>query len=208
MSIPTRPAGAGDSPDFLSTDHVADRAREGDVSSRDELFRRVAPSLYAWARLHIRGGLKQRLDAEDVLQEVAYRTLSGFENWDVQKGSFRAYAFGIAKNVLKRAFDRLARDPLAGGLGAGPVSGMRAIVDTATTLTRAAARDESLRRFVDELERLPDDDRRLMLHRGLEGLAHEDVARLLQVSTDAVEKRWQRLCERLRCDARFQTLVA
>ncbi len=209
MSFPTRPAGAGDEPGPFSTDHIAHRARSGDQASCDELFRRISPALYAWARLHIRGALRQRLDPEDVLQEVACRTLSGFSGWDEAKGSFRAYAFGIAKNVLKRAFEHLARDPRSPiAKDTSPSNVDPKWIDTATTLTRAAVRDESLRKFVDSLELLPDDDRRLMLHRGLEGLSHDDVARLLRISTDAVEKRWQRLCERLRGDARFQSLVA
>ena len=35
-----------------------------------ELYRRVAPAVYAWANLHIHRALRSTLDPEDLLQEV------------------------------------------------------------------------------------------------------------------------------------------
>lgn len=206
MESAKRPAEVESSPAATRTDEIASLARSGDPNSLQALFERVSPALYAWARLHLRGPLAQRLDPEDVVQEVAVRVLSGFERWNPEAGAFRAYAFGIAKNVLRQALERMAREP-SRGVSLPPRS-PSVVTDTATTLTRAVCRDESLRLLVDEIEQLPDDDRRLLLHRGLEGLPHETVAEALSITLEAVEKRWQRLCDRLRHHPRFQSLVA
>lgn len=202
-NLPAVPDGNG-----LPTDLVAGLAQLGDAESCNALFRRVAPAVYAWARLHVRAPLRARLDPDDVLQEVSCRAFANFAAWDRAKGPFRAFVFGIAKNVLRKALERLAREP-AGARVAPHTSGVGPeVLDTATTLTRAIARDDSLLRLVEQIERLPEDERRLLLHRGLEGLGHEEVARLFGTSTETVKKRWQRLCERLRQEPRFQEIVA
>ncbi|NUP96163.1 MAG: hypothetical protein HUU28_08365, partial [Planctomycetaceae bacterium] len=48
----------------------------------------------------------------------------------------------------------------------------------------------------------------LLLRRGLEGLAHEDIARELGITTDAAIKRWTRLRERLATAPRFVQLAS
>jgi RNA polymerase sigma factor (sigma-70 family) len=69
--------------------------------------------------------------------------------------------------------------------------------DEATSVSRRAARDEGLRRFIDRLQDLDDADRRLLLYRGLEDLSHAEIGGLLHLSRDAVEKRWQRLQKKI-----------
>lgn len=190
------------------TDSLARVARGGDEASCDLLFRRIAPAIYAWARLNVRPPLRVRIDPDDVMQEVACRALASFASWDPRRAPFRAFVFGIAKNVLRKALERLAREPAASGVASSSEQLERDVLDSATALTRALARDESLLRLMDNVERLPDDERRLLLYRGLEGMSHDEVARLLAVSPDAVAKRWQRLCDRLRAEPRFLELVA
>jgi DNA-directed RNA polymerase specialized sigma24 family protein len=84
---------------------------------------------------------------------------------------------------------------------------MADLPDDATAVTRAVARDEGLLRLVEDVRALPDDDRRLVLLRGLEGRSHEEVAVLFATTPDAIAKRWQRLCARLRDRPRFAELV-
>ena len=58
------------------------------------------------------------------------------------------------------------------------------------------------------MDALPEDERQLLLFRGLEGLTHAEVATLLAVTPDAVAKRWQRLCDRLRNEPRWADIIA
>ena len=67
-----------------------------------------------------------------------------------------------------------------------------------TTISRRVRRDEALTAFVDHIATLDETDRGILLHRGLEGLEHTEVAELLDLSAAAAMKRWQRLRDRLR----------
>ena len=67
-------------------------------------------------------------------------------------------------------------------------------------------RAEVLRTFIARVESLDEEERRLLLLRGLEGLEHEDIARELGISSAAVAKRWQRLRDRL--GAEFDSLLS
>lgn len=176
--------------------------------SFDVLWAEAAPRLYAWAVLHLRPAVRRRLDPEDVLQEVACRAYAQFAQFDASRGPFRAWVFGFARNVLSEGMRRLTS--MKGALPGGSLStGMLAdLPATTTTLSRAVARDESLAKFVTRLEALAEEERRLVLFHGLEGMSHAAVGELLQVTPDAVAKRWQRLCERLRDEPRFAELVA
>lgn len=200
--------GAGGSP-RPSTDHVAIAARAGDRAAFDVAYRRVAPALYAWARLRLLGPLRSRFDPEDLVSEVTLRALEGFDSWDEKKGAYRAWLFGIARHVLRKALERAAREAPACGREGGTRENTFALLPAETTaITRAVVRDETLDRFVRVLESLPEEDRRLLTLRGLEGLRHEEVATVMNASPDAVAKRWQRLRERLAADSTWLDIVA
>lgn len=190
-----------------ATDVVAHHAIADHAGARDELFRRIGPAVYAWASIHLRGSLRTRFDPEDLLQEVACRTLASLQSWDPTKGPFRAFVFGIAKNVLRKGLERLARDPTHGAPDS-PANFGQEVQDPATSLTRALARDDAFQRARERIEALSDEDRRLLLHRGLEGLRHDRVAELLATTPDSVMKRWQRLRDRLREEPRLLDLLS
>lgn len=190
-----------------ATDVVAHRAIADLAGARDELFRRIGPAVYAWASIHLRGTLRTRFDPEDLLQEVACRTLENLKSWNAAKGPFRAFVFGIAKNVLRKGLERIARDPTHSE--DHPASKFaHEVEDPATSLTRALARDDAFQRARERIDALSEDDRRLLLHRGLEGLRHDHVAELLGTTPDSVMKRWQRLRDRLREEPRLLELLA
>lgn len=175
----------------------------------EELWSEAAPAVCAWVEIHVREGLRSQLDPEDALQEIAFRAFDGFERFDPSSGPFRAWVFGIARNVLYRALQRVGRAAVG---SAPPGRGFDTeqwgrLPDTTTSITRRVARSEELVRFVDEVRRLDDDDRRLLLRRGLEGMAHEDIARELGISTEAAIKRWTRLRERLASAPKFVSLA-
>jgi RNA polymerase sigma factor (sigma-70 family) len=177
-------------------------------ASFDDLWADAAPRLYAWTVLHLRPAIRRRLDPEDVLQEVACRAYSQFSRFDPERGPFRAWVFGFARNVLQEALRRLTtmKGQVPGGsLSTGQLAELPA---STTTLSRAVARDEGLAHFVTRLETLGEDERRLVVFHGLEGLSHNAVGELMQVAPDAIAKRWQRLCERLRDEPRWSELVA
>lgn len=177
-------------------------ARAGHGESLEELYARVAPALFAWARLRIPGRFRTRLDAEDLVQEVWIRALTIFDSYDPQRSSFRAWIFRVAKNVMLEVFRKLGRtvgsaeSPRAGG----PSTRLRRLAgepDPATSISRRVARDEGIQRFLARTQELNEDDRRLLVCCGLEGLPLAEAATRMSLTRDATAKRWQRLRARL-----------
>lgn len=180
-----------------STRHLARQA----TAHRAEfarLYERVAPAVYAWARLRIRPEQRRHLDPDDVVQEVWCRAVTRFDTFDAEATPFRAWIFRVAKYVLLEAFRALRK---TSALGAAPDGeGTRSpdtFPDEATSLTQRVARNEELRAFLAYVETLDDQERDLVIHCGLEGLGYDEVATRLGLTRDAAKKRWQRLRARL-----------
>lgn len=163
-----------------------------------EGYRNAAPAVYTWISLHLFPGLRSELDPEDVLQEVACRAFARHASFDATRGEFRAWIFGIARKVLYQSLQQLA------GSGGRPkrdwltTGGLVRVPDEATSVSGRIARDEDLRNLRDLIDELPDEDRQLVLYRGLEGLEHADVGELMGLNPSTAAKRWERLLGRLR----------
>ena len=190
------------------TQELARAARDGDAPRFGALWARVAPALHAWARLRVKPALRARLDPEDLVQEVCCRAFRDLGRWDEARGPFRAWVFGIANAVLRRALEQLALAPSRrpGALDESTAFLAR-IPEDATTISRRLAQDDGLAHFLERVGELPEEDRRLLLLRGLEGLAHEDIARELGLSLEGAKKRWQRLRARLEEDPAARALL-
>jgi RNA polymerase sigma-70 factor (ECF subfamily) len=162
-----------------------------------ELYADMASALRAWAVLQTRGVLGRYVEADDLVQEVCFQAYRSFARFDAGRGSFRRWVFGVASHVASDLLRQAARTR-ARGLDAD-VLGSQAggVPEDATTLSRRVARDEGLLLFLARVDELDEPDRQLLLWRGLEGLAHDDVARLIGVNEETVKKRWQRLRARL-----------
>lgn len=194
-------------PSFLDTDGLAARARD-DGQGLTELYRRLAPALYAWAALRIQPGLRGRLEPEDVVQETWWRALDTFDRFDSSRGSFRGWLFGIATHVLLNGIRNArrrtwTRPPDLGIRDPEPQD----IVDDGTRISKKVARSENTRILVDRLLALPEAERDLLVHMGLEGLTAGQAAELLGISEASAAKRWQRLRERLRTDRPLRDLL-
>lgn len=165
----------------------------------EELFPEVAPALFAWASLRVRAPLRARLDPEDVLQEIGFRAWRQFGDFNPSVAPFRAWVFGIAHRVLQEALRSVARSVVRGVDGQSSFS-IGNYPASATSISRRVARDEAVQGFLRRLERLTEDDRRLVMLRGLEGLSHAEVADALSLTPDNAAKRWQRLRDTLAND--------
>ena len=187
-----------DIPDPPPTQELVRRARD-DSESFGDLYRRFAPAVFAWANARVHGGLRRRMDPEDLLQEISIRAFERFEEYDGSRSPFRAWIFGIANNVLREALASLRSRPAEGLTGASDdePDPLAALPDDATSVSRHVARSETMRALCLKIGELSDDERRLLIYRGFEGRSHPDTAERLKISTAAVEKRWQRLLERL-----------
>ena len=169
------------------------------VNSFSSAFENAAPSLYAWARLHIRGPVQRLIDPEDLLQEVCCRAFVRYSDFDSKKGNFRGWLFGFAHNVLKEALRSLrtrGESVFADRHDSRP-KGLDQIADDATAISQRVTKQEDLNGFLQHTESLDEEDRRLLLYRGLEGRSHAELGELFDATPQAMEKRWQRLKKRL-----------
>jgi RNA polymerase sigma-70 factor (ECF subfamily) len=188
-------------------EHTTRALAAGAKSDREwftRLYARVAPSVYAWARLRLTAALRKVLDLEDVVQEVWCRALDGLATYDPARSSFRTWVFGIANHVVLKGYRQLGKAQAA---RAGERE-IAEIPDDVTSISQRVARNETLERCIERLAALAEDERNLVIHCGLEGLSAADAARILGASPEAVAKRWQRLRARLREVAPFKDLLA
>ena len=180
-----------DPPSNPDTEALAREARHGSAPL-GPLYARLAPALYAWASLRIPPTIRDRLDPEDVVQEVWWRAIDTFDTYDEQKGAFRPWVFGIATHVLLNAIRRVRRRSYA--RADLPTSWTPdAVADDGTRISQRVARDEDVARLLALVQDLPTPDRQIFTHRGLEGLTAAQTAHLLNLTEAAVAKRWQRL---------------
>ena len=160
-------------------------------------YESLAPALHAWARLCCQGPIGRVITPEDLEQEVCLAAWAARERFDPRSGAFRPWLFGVASRVAAEALRRLARGRLLPGQPMSPGQAQRMPAEW-TTVSRRVRRDEAIQRVLNDLEKLSEQDRQILLYHGMEGLTHAEVAELLGCSEAHAAKRWQRLCARLR----------
>lgn len=163
----------------------------------EKLYEEISPALTAWSRVQLRGPLARLLEPHDLVQEVWLRGLEKYADFDADRGSFRAWLFGIAKFILLEAH-RVMREPSAQAVAAG--IGVTLLGNRSEQVTRMLdrlQRNEAHGRLLAALDAMETRERRITSLCGLEGLPHREVAELLGMKKDAVTKAWQRLRESL-----------
>ncbi|MBI5363851.1 MAG: sigma-70 family RNA polymerase sigma factor [Planctomycetes bacterium] len=185
--------------DALDTQGLARAAKAGEAERFGELYERIAPALYAWAALRIRPGMRGAVDPQDVVQEVWCRAWKAFPAFDPNEQSFRLWVFRIGKNVMLEAFRKLQRSgPTAGNAGTSTRAFQLANVpDTATAVSRRVAKHEGLQKMIDWIAALDEEEKKLVVFCGLEGLSYSEVGERTQTHKDTIAKRWQTLRARL-----------
>lgn len=184
-----------------STRDLARGAKRGEEGRFAELYEKIAPAVHAWASLRIRPEMRGQVDPEDVVAEVWCRAWKAFPKFDAEGASFRAWVFQIAKNVMLEVFRKAQRAaPGGAGAGAGPSTRLfqlQNVPDSATEVSRRMARHEGMQVLLEWVKGLEEDEQKLFLHCGLEGMSYAEVAERMQLEYDTVAKRWQKLRERV-----------
>jgi RNA polymerase sigma-70 factor, ECF subfamily len=182
-----------------TTEFHVGRLRAGDPSAFASLYERLAPSLEAWARLRVSGGLRDYVEPGDVVQEVWWRAMDSFPRYDPDRTDFRPWIFKIATNVLlewNRSRRRRARiDPRNRAERVKSLPPM--LARQATSVGREVVHRESVAQLIEIVRQMEEIDRAIFLHCGLEGRTAAATALLVVRSEDAVEQRWRRLRQRL-----------
>jgi RNA polymerase sigma factor (sigma-70 family) len=146
-------------------------------AGHDEAFRAIHDRYHKRLFAYARQMLPARQDAEDALQDVFVRAYAGLRASDRQL-ALRAWLFRVAHN---RCVDELRR----------PAPPPPEVLQ----LVRSSVRDplaeidmrESLRRLIDDIRRLPDQQRSTLLMRELAGMSYADISASMGISTAAVK---------------------
>jgi RNA polymerase sigma-70 factor (ECF subfamily) len=166
--------------------------------SLTELYPPLAPALHAWACVRLGPLDRSRVAPEDLTQEIWLRANQVFASFDPARCSFRAWLFAVAKNVLLEVRRRLRRSgPEWAAQATTRQAALARIPYEITSIATRLANDEHVRRFVDRIGTLDDEDRQTVLHCGLEGLSLQEASTRLGETRAATTKRWQRLRGRI-----------
>lgn len=186
--------------DVLDTQGLARAAKAGDDVRFAELYERIGPALFTWASLRIRPSMRGVLDPQDVVQEVWVRAWKAFPEFDPAEQSFRMWIFRIGKNVMLEGFRKAQRAGSAAGSPAGSSTRLfqqQNVPDSATAVSRRLARHEGVQAVLDWVAKLDEEDQKLFVFCGLEGLSYVEISERTQVHKDTIAKRWQNLRARL-----------
>jgi RNA polymerase sigma factor (sigma-70 family) len=148
--------------------------RAGNEDAFRTIHDRYRARLFAYVRQML-GGSKS--DAEDALQDVFLRAYGALRA-NGKEIALRAWLYRVAHN---RCIDQLRR----------PVPHAADVYDVSRTPSvdpsTASEQREDLRRLVEDVRRLPEQQRSVLLMREMEGLSYVDLAVALDVSIPAVK---------------------
>jgi RNA polymerase sigma factor (sigma-70 family) len=171
------PNSADESP---SPEELIDRARAGDLESRDRLLAEHVPALRGFVRLRLGKKLRSREESIDLVQSICgdaltdlggfdYRGPESFRKWLMQRAENKIRSRGRFWNRAKRAVG------MEQGTGDVPLEEIRELAHAFTPSRDAVGREE-LERLEAAFDELSEDDRRVILLSRVVGLSHAAVA--------------------------------
>lgn len=172
-------------------------ASRGDARSLDELLERYLPGLRAFVRLKAGAELREREEADDLVQSVCREVLQQRPGFEYRgEGPFRHWLYTAALRKIAdraqyyRAIKRDARreQPLMASEAADAHSqqALRAWAGFYTPSQQAAAREE-LERIERALGELPEDYREALVLSRIVGLSRAEIAEHMGRSETAVK---------------------
>ena len=160
-------------------------AQNGDSDSFGEVFEEYYPLIYQyhWYRCW------NRAESQDLTSQTFMRSLEKLDSYDSRKGTFRAWIYRLAHNVLVDHYRR-----------SRPESSVEDAWDLASSEDVAA--DAELSETLEEVSRLVEqltaDQRNLLLLRVWDGLSYRDIAAVLGKSPDSCKMGFSRIVAGMR----------
>lgn len=177
--------------EHTDTQALVIRARRGDRSAFDELAARAREPVLGQINRIVGQKLREKVDPEDVLQEVLLRGLQSIERFEGNDaGAFRRWLEGIARNVVRNLVRRkgwrkefeIPRDLSA----------------HTSSPSRRQRREERFERLSKSVESLSSDHRTVIRLARIEGLKIREIAEKMNRSESAVKNLLLRAMKELR----------
>ncbi|MEQ9040574.1 MAG: RNA polymerase sigma factor [Silicimonas sp.] len=149
----------------------------GDVMAGRTLLDRLAPRLYA----HATRVLRDRAEAEDVVQEAMLRLWKTAPDWRQGEAKVSTWAYRVVVNLCTDRLRTRARRPqVALDSIEEPHAREMSAVERMTDSHRNASLDAAL-------AGLPDRQRQAVVLRHIEGLSNPEIATIMDIGVEAVE---------------------
>ncbi len=174
------------------TGELVKQAKGGDRSALDQLMERYQPRLLRWASGRLPSFARSLLDTSDLVQETLVRTIQRIDLIESEgPGAFEGY---VRRAVLNRIHDQIRRARRWQGTGEIPE-----ILTAATPSPLELAIGSDLaERYERALERLSEEERRLIHLRIELDFDHEEIAAIVgRSSPDAARMAFQRALRKL-----------
>jgi len=197
------PNDAADSPVTL----LLERARQGDMAARNELFEKCRAYVSLVARAQVASWLQAKVDYSDVVQQTLLEAHRGLEHFrGTTDGEWLAW---LRRIVQTNAADFVRRYATAGKrraarevsldqrVGDDSQGFVRDPSDPGQTPSQIVLRREQELEISQAVSRLPEDYQEVIILRNLERLPFDEIARRLGRSRPAVQMLWMRALRKL-----------
>jgi RNA polymerase sigma-70 factor (ECF subfamily) len=155
---------------------LVERARQEPAAFR-QLYRHYLPKIHAYMSYRVAAE-----NVEDLVADVFLSALSGLENFEYRgKGSFAAWLFGIARNLVHSSYRREAMHGRFNPLSLGEDADRRP--EMPEEILVQVERVQQMRRLLDTLSRRQQEVIRL---RFFAGLQNKEIAGLLELDERTV----------------------
>ena len=162
------------------------RAQAGERNALDELYRRCVPRLLAIVRVRLGGGLRARLEGQDIVQSALMRS---FEHLDEFRGTDTAallsWLVRIAENEIHDRADFHGRQKRGAGREVRLEIGQDVRAERLRSALSEVILDEQSRRLEDAVGALPEEQREVVLLRRFEELSFAEIGERMGRSEDA-----------------------
>jgi RNA polymerase sigma-70 factor, ECF subfamily len=187
---------------FTSTFDLIKRFHEGDQTAFNQLFTKYRPRLAVLIRYKLSEPLRQRIEIDDILQEVFLDASKDIGSFIYRSpGSFMKWLSSIADHVIideARSQARQKRHAVEMVRFRSPSNPNGPEPSDSTTPSRILMQKERAVRLLARLDALPPDYRDVILMAKVEGLSSAEMAKRLGRSREAVAVLLHRALQRLR----------
>lgn len=166
------------------------RARDGEQAALNELVVIYWPLIYRLALA--KTGSSE--DAREIAQDTFLRALAALPRYQETNATFKTYLTRITHNLIIDYYRKRGRAPQM--VDITPYN--ETIIDASTRPEQAVVSAERRREIVKLLALLPEEQRRVIELRILQGVAVADVARIMGKSSAAIKMLQQRALRKLK----------
>jgi RNA polymerase sigma-70 factor, ECF subfamily len=189
----------------VTPEPLADRVRRRDATALAAFLEERRPALLSFIERRLGSALRGKLEPQDVLQELAVKSLRELPNADLTTRDPFGWLCHLAEQCIVDDHRHFAAGKRASGrevpgnirIGDGSQDLVALLAASLTSPSMAVVRDERQRRVVDVIATLPDEHREALRLRYGEGLPTKDVASRLGKSDVATRVLLSRLVQQL-----------